>query len=191
MIFFALLILALSLCSVLTFVASYTEAHPFSQYDIVLGTDGFYYLATDFGDNSFLVPFHYHPDNVSDLFLDQQIAPSFIALARNTSVALSFSPTEKGGIIVAGVDLARILGNKDALFGLNVHSAFSEPFANSTVPVLTCIDANPEQWVVLFTSSNTTQGTISGNCVIIEYASAEEAIRLIDKLTYQLLGIPA
>jgi len=76
---------------------------------------------------------------------------------------------------------------------LNQFSVFSRfGFINATennFPVITCSKATQFVPVIYFKSGNFTQISLEGSCVIAEFASPNDAIRVKDRLLYGMLGI--
>ncbi len=103
-------------------------------------------------------------------------------------VIISIPKDSDAQIALAGIELAKITGNKYNIFNIPTSSATTEPFEG--YPTATCEDADNETVVIMFQESPVT-GVAAGNerCIVISYAEREEAVMASDLLAYNLLKI--
>jgi hypothetical protein len=96
-------------------------------------------------------------------------------------------------IVIAGVEIAKVTGQRYGLLNVDTHSAFIKQPKNTTAdtgtPVVTCSDANNKTMVIWITLSQKNIVYSYGNCVILEATSYRDMIRVADRLMYNLLGI--
>lgn len=131
--------------------------------------------------------FREDPRTIGEIHLDEDVTDKLLA---GNKIYLTYNPNENNvsKIVVAGIEVARILGN---VFGLNIIEAYTEDAnpINEDVPLRDCSDASNTTTVIQLEVSDKTEIISEGNCIILKGTTPDELIRSADKLGMNLIGI--
>lgn len=147
------------------------------------------------GSRPYDIKFYNHPRDVEDVPLEQGIASWILAPAtRPELLYLTFSPDAGSPPIVAGVELSRLTGSRYGLLNIDTRSALQRPVVGVAVehPVITCADAGNGTVVISFDERGDNiiyRDRDNADCIHLQYSSANESVRVADRLAYALLGI--
>ncbi|MFA5796853.1 MAG: hypothetical protein WC916_02315 [Candidatus Woesearchaeota archaeon] len=173
----------------------------YNGYTFSKGEDDKWYTQMTIRNNTYVIPFYYNPKEAEsvtveggDIFL---LVKNYYMTNRNGKVYITLDPNGNASeIIVAGVEVSRILGNVYNIYNFNASVAMSEPLRNRSLsldyPLITCKNQSAKTMVVLLQINSTaTQNRIYSekNCIILESTNATEAIRVADAFSYRLLSI--
>jgi len=137
------------------------------------------------------IPFYFHPRETEDIPVDSEATTPIYS--KPAEVYISVPPDAPSKIVVAGVEVARLLGTKYNLFNLNVHSALSSASDTKVdIPVYRCEDATPDRVIVQFVEGSknaVARWTENPNCIVLQYTDVDESVRVADRFGYMLLKI--
>ncbi len=146
------------------------------------------------------IPFYYNPveaENVSvasGLDIGRTIW-NFYLLQTPKQVFITLDPNTPGPqIVIAGVELSRLLGKQYNIYNFDTHVAITNQPFNQTLdyPLITCANASANTTVihlVINTSAPQDRITAQGNCYTLEATTVNESIRVADAFSYRLLHI--
>lgn len=149
--------------------------------------------------NGYLTPitFTSHPLDLEDIDYETNIT-SFVLTQPHASFTISMRDDVGSVPVIAGVNIARILGER--FYGFNVNSAlyFDDHMKNSTnttIPIVSCNDAtsiNP----IIFIDVNATKNSIkfsdeNSNCIVVSSVTStkENVLSMADLFVYKILEI--
>lgn len=131
--------------------------------------------------------FRADPRNMQFINMDPEVVDKILSGNR---IYLTYSPNEDNisKVVVAGIQIARLVGN---VFGLRLTEAYTEDSdpINEMVPLKDCSDASDTVTVIQLETADTTEIVSEGNCVIVRGKDANELINAADKVGMNLLGI--
>jgi len=171
------------------------DKNKYNGFDFVKDEEGYWYTIVQKGNQPYQIPFYYHPSELEDIPVDASIRDKFFSLRDNNgSIYITMDPDGNNNtIVIAGVEIAKVTGQRYGLLNVDTHSAFIKPPKNTTVdtgtPVVTCSDANNKIMVIWITLSQKNIVYSYGNCVILEATNYRDMIKVADRLMYNLLGI--
>ena len=166
----------------------------YNGFDFAEAQGGLWVTRIQVGSQPYDIPFYHHPRELEGIVVRDHDADDLLTRANRTvrQVYLSVDPDAGAKVAaIAGVEIARIAGSKYDLLNLPTTGALTRP-ANVTVeyPILTCEDATNETVVIQLAPDPTANAIVrNGNCVILFYRNADDAIRVADRYAYMLLGI--
>jgi hypothetical protein len=166
----------------------------YGNHSFVQGDDGNWYTQMTIRKTPYTLSFHYNPFEVENVTVDSLYTPEKIKTFRqfhpNSTIYITMDPTQSSRLVIASVEIAKILGKAYNIYNYDVHSAITEPSdANTEIPVITCANATGSTMVIWITVDNSNQISSSSNCIIIEATDANETIRVADALAFRLLNI--
>jgi hypothetical protein len=141
------------------------------------------------------IPFYYNPYEVDNISMHSEIIPAFKRFMNESPggrVYIAVDPDDSSKVIIAGVEFARLLGDKYNVFNFDVVSAFSRPpnaSLNLTRPVVSCRNANNHTMVIIMYIGNMTAIGYKNNCIVLEAANLNDTVKVADAFSYRLLGI--
>ena len=160
----------------------------YNDFNFQRGVDGFYYveLNTMFGDQ--IVPFYYHPNNLTNIDFNKTALDALRQIQLNdgnVKIAIDAEFKNDSHIIVAGVEISKITGR---VFGMPTTSAFTQPIGDVNKSY-TCEDANNSSFVILFNKSNEKNIQYTNFCTILNAPNGKDAIMLADLFVFSALGV--
>ncbi len=169
----------------------------FNHFEFVQSSDGLWNTEMQIGKNLYSIPFHYSPKEIDSVTINNPsaILNTFITLKKNDGlVYVTVDPNTQSSAVIAGVEVARVLGTAYNLYNLRVASAFSvaPSYVNETIekyPVITCANQNATTVVVTIETGPSNTVIKDKNCIRVIGTNYTEAIRTADALNYHLLGI--
>jgi hypothetical protein len=171
------------------------ENDKYNNFEFVKQSDNFWYTVVNKGNQPYSVPFYYHPRELEDIVVEDRIRAKFFETKENNGeIYITLDPDGTDNkIVVAGVEIARITGERFGLLNVPTHSAFIKTPSNikvdMQVPIKTCNDANNKTMIIWLTVSNKNLVSSDGNCIRVEAVSYNDTVRVADRLMYNLLGI--
>jgi hypothetical protein len=175
------------------FAAKEKQENTYNGFEFTQDGD-FWFTVVSKGDQPFSIPFYYHPKDLEDVVVEQGIRDKFFAMQGNGSIFIAVDP-EAGNnkVVIAGVEIAKITGDRYGLLNVPTKSAFLREPASATVntqtPILNCANATPNRLIVVLIESDKNLASSRGNCVILESRDYNESVRVADRTMYHLLGI--
>lgn len=155
-------------------------------------TDGFWYLEIMIKNQPYNIPFYYNPYDLLDIPAEPQTLQVISTFMKNNPkgrIYISVDPEDNSKIIVAGVEIVRLLGDRYNIFNFDVYSAISKPYNNTQYPIITCRNATSQQLVIMMNNVGFDSINNDGYCVMINFANANESVRVADAFSLRLLGI--
>lgn len=161
--------------------------------------DGFWTVNVEVNAVPYSILLYHHAREVDYIPLDQKAVDLINGIANqvqatgNGTLYLTMNPQAPAGIGIAGVELAKILGQKFDIYNIPITAAFSRPLANnSNIPVVTCEDAVDDVFVIYLRESEPALvGVPDGfdQCIVVQGSDANETIMAADRLIYGLFTI--
>jgi hypothetical protein len=184
----------------LVFVPKYLQESRFdddkyNNYQFVKDSEGYWQTYIEKQDQPYAILFHYHPSELEDVVVEAGLRAKFFLLRNNSgSVYIAIDPDSPDNtVVIAGVEIAKITGERYGLLGVPTFSAFIKQPTNVltdiVTPVVNCSKANDTTMVVRISLSNKNLVSSRGNCIILEAASYHDTVRVADRLAYHILGI--
>ena len=167
----------------------------YNHFDFVQREDGFWYTVVNKGNQPYSLPFYYHPREVEDVIVDAAIRDRFFRIRDlNGSIFITLDPdSEDNHIVIAGVEIAKITGERFGLLNVSTRSAFtkqpSSASADSPTPIVTCSQAGNRTMVVWIAVTGANVASSQGNCIKLEAKNYTDTVRVADSVMYHLLGI--
>ncbi|MBU0667232.1 MAG: hypothetical protein KKC26_07740 [Nanoarchaeota archaeon] len=131
------------------------------------------------------IPFHYHPKDLEDIVVEENIEDKIWAKPKQIFITMSPDVTPNEGI--AAVEIAKLTGNRYKLFNIPTKSALTKP--NNLTISITCMDAKEDVVVINFKKNKQNIVYSSGNCIHVEYVDSNESIRVASAFAYHILKI--
>lgn len=166
------------------------EENKFNGFDFAQAEGGLWVTRIEVGRQPYDIPFYYHPRDTVAITVD----PSATTPLRNAPkvVYISVDPDAGAVPVIAGVEISRITGSKYNLLNIETHGALSrQPDKQVNLPVVSCKDATDDLVVIQFVEGkqNVIARTENENCIVLQYTSVNESIRVADRFAYMILGI--
>jgi hypothetical protein len=171
------------------------ENNKYNNFEFVKTDDGYWMTVVQKGPQSYQIPFYYHPRDLEDIAVEQNLRAKFFAIKDNKGqIYITLDPDSSDNkIVIAGVEIARITGGKYDLLNVPTRSAFIKQPNNQTAdtgtPIVTCKDANNKNLVIWLTISKLNVISSEGYCIKLEAKTYEDLVRGADRLMYHLMGI--
>jgi len=168
------------------------ELNRYNGFDFAQAEGGLWVTEIQVGKQPYTVPFYHHPRDLEDVLFDRNALVPLQSAPRE--VFISLEPDAGSQVVIAGVEISRITGNKYNFYNLNTKGALTrlptdEPL---DLPVINCYNATPDRVVIQFVPAK--QNVIvrsekNPSCILLNYQNATESIRVADKFAYMLLKI--
>lgn len=144
-----------------------------------------WYVEVQMGPQPFTIPFYNHPRDLEDIVVEEDIEKKL--LTPRPSYLIIAVPSESSSMVaIAGVQISRITGNQ--VLGIPTSSAVNDN-DELGLPYVNCNDADEDTIVINFENSDKNIISSSGNCIRIEFTSANESVRVAEAFVYNLLTI--
>ncbi|MFH1072859.1 MAG: hypothetical protein V1743_05510 [Nanoarchaeota archaeon] len=151
------------------------------------------------------VPFYHHPRELVLIAVEPAIEEKLLNFSLNGSVFITLDPNLNTTIVKAGVQIARITGDRYGILNLHTSSAmtnlpkdFQIP-ANRTgnftgnitlpFPIITCADANESILVIWLNVGPDDRLFSEGNCIVVQGYNENEVLKVAELLDYKVLKI--
>jgi hypothetical protein len=175
------------------FAAKEKQENAYNGFDFT--HDGeFWFTVVSKGNQPFSIPFYYHPKDLEDIVVEEGVRDKFFAMQGNGSIFVAVDP-EAGNnkVVIAGVEVAKITGDRYGLLNVPTKSAFLRAPVSATVntqtPILNCANATSKRMIVAIIASDKNLVSSRNNCIVLESKNYNESIRVADRAMYHLLGI--
>ncbi|MFH1650386.1 MAG: hypothetical protein ABIA93_07620 [Candidatus Woesearchaeota archaeon] len=149
-------------------------------------TDGYWVTSVYVNNQPYTIPFHYNPAQV-DMIPMQQEAKTLIT-RRPKGVFITTNPEYPSNAVVGGVEIAKVLGERNGIFNIPTRAALTTGTGNQT-PVVTCNQATNETIVIEIRLGLDDKIFTEGNCIIVQGATGDDLVKSSDRFVYGLLGI--
>ncbi|RME53914.1 hypothetical protein D6783_00430 [Candidatus Woesearchaeota archaeon] len=138
----------------------------------------------------YAIQLYYHPSEVENISFDPA-AKALIVDKRPKRLFVALDPDAGSVPVIAGVEIAKITGTGNQILNIPTRSAFfgRPPAQNAEGLVVTCDTADENTTVVWIHVGEQTRVAASGDCILVEGATAQETVRAADRLVFALLGI--
>lgn len=156
--------------------------------------DNKWYSELTIKDKPFIIPFYYNPFQARDIPIDNNTIKTIALFLRDYKggrIYITVDPYESSGIVIAGVEIARLLGTKYDIFNFDVRSAtIYAPYDNYTgFPVITCANAKPNVIVIMLNVTGKNEILTKNNCIHLNAINVNESIRVADSFSFRILNI--
>lgn len=140
--------------------------------------------------------FYHHPQELLNISIDPTIATQIINVrSRPQRVYFTLPDSQDGStLVVAAVEMSKILGYQLDLFNIDVKSAMQGNPANNIqdVSVVDCVQATENATVISFHQGSfnvVVRDEENPYCIRFGYKTPRDAIKVADRLAYELLEI--
>ena len=137
------------------------------------------------------IPFYHHPKDTLTVLKDRTATEPVFKGPKE--IVISVDPDAGSRVVIAGVEIARLTGSKYNLYNIPTSSALSKSTGeNIDLPVVSCKDATEERTVIQFVQGKQNliiRSDNNPNCVLLQYTTPQESIRVADRYAYMLLKI--
>jgi hypothetical protein len=163
----------------------------YNNYTFLKFEDNKWYTNIMIRNYPYTIPFYYNPNELEGILIDNNAVSKVRDFRMNHSSAyIALDPNESSIQVIAGVEIARILGNKYNIFNFDLKTSFTkDPGIYSDYPIITCDNASNDVMVFLMLVGKENKVYSEDNCIIIESLNITETIRVADAFSYKLLGI--
>ncbi|MBN1275521.1 hypothetical protein JXA12_04495 [Candidatus Woesearchaeota archaeon] len=184
----------------LLFPGGEDDLSSYNNYDLAKREDGLWYVRIVVNDQPYQVAMHHHPIEV-ELIPAEQDAVDVIRVMANraakgydSEAIIAMDPEAPGALVIAGVEIARVVGEKFNIFNIPTSSAFTkQPTSGATAtPVLDCRDADEDTAVILIRVADDDRVAVPTNhptCVVVQATTANKTIQAADRFVYALFGV--
>ncbi len=112
------------------------------------------------------------------------------SIVKNSGIYMTFDPKMGQYAVLAGIEVGKIIGNKNDLFNVPVIPAVSSNINyTGAYPFITCANATNTIGVIEFRVGDQAEIKSEGNCVIITGTTETDLVRSSDRLIFSLMGI--
>lgn len=170
------------------------ENNKYNSFEFIKQEDNLWYTMLQRGAQPYWVPFYYHPRELEDIGVENNLRNKFFAIRDNNgSIFITLDPDSNNNtIVIAGVEIAKITG-PSGLLKVPTRSAFikapTNASAETATPIVTCNDANEKVMVIWLVLSNKNLVYSDGNCIVLQAKSYTDTVKVADRLVYHLLGV--
>jgi hypothetical protein len=138
--------------------------------------------------------FYNHPRDTENVSLEPGITNRFLGSTRPKLIYMTFDKDQESIIVIAGVEISRITGEKAGILNIDTRGALktAPPSNESATAVITCTDATPQIAVLSFDLGEQDaifEDSRNPDCIHVEFSSANESLRVADRFAYGLLRI--
>jgi len=171
------------------------DKNTYNNFQFIQGEDKFWYSMLQKGEQTYWVPFYYHPRDLENIPVETNLSAKFFDIKDNNgSIYITLDPDAGNNtIVIAGVEIARITGEKFDLLNVPTHSAFTKEPSSTVVetgiPVVTCDYASNKTMVIWLLVTDRNIVYSDGYCIAVQAKSYADIIKVADRLMYHLLGI--
>jgi hypothetical protein len=166
----------------------------YNSYVFRLLEDKAWYVDLAIKGKLYTIPFYYTPDKVEYVNVTNESVNAIALFSKYNpggKVYMAIDPNELSTIVIAGVEVARILGENYDMYNFKVESAFFKlPYENYTGhPVVNCDNATQNTMVIMFAVGEKDRVRAIGNCILLESESLNNSIKVADAFSYKILRI--
>lgn len=148
----------------------------------------FWRTEVQIGNQPYSIEFRHHPRDVDNISLDPEAIG--LLLSKPDVVIITLDPEADNRLVIAGVEISKLTGTRNAILNISTRSALTRPPAEDAEAfVVTCDQASENVSVIWLREGERTRVAQERNCILIEGASPTDVIRAADRLAYGLLGI--
>lgn len=136
----------------------------------------------------YVMTFYNHPADVEDIHVSPEALRSIIAMqnVQNHTVYIAVPDGAPGEIGIAGVSLARVLGQRYGIMNLNVRGA---PYGSGAGEV-SCASAGPRTMIISIEQQDVDAVLLrSPGCIVISATNASRTISAAEAYAYHVLGV--
>ena len=142
-------------------------------------------------DQTYRVPFYYHPTEVEDIVLESGLTtPFFYAETQPEVIHITLAPDEDARVAIAATQISSLTGDKYDLLNIETHGALHSQLPDAAFPVITCADADNDTAVFFFQQWEENliiKDEQHPGCIRFLYTDPEASIRVADRFAYGLL----
>lgn len=193
------IVVVIGIATYFIFFGAKTSNNPnivnYNNYIFQKSADNQWYTQMQIRNTPYNIGFHYNPFEVQNVTYDSTYIAynikTFQSRHPDGNVYITVDPDASSKLVVAGVEIAKILGKAYNIYNFNVSSSITrapQGFAG-TYPIITCSNATGDTMVVWMVVNKENRISMSNNCVIVESISDNESSRVADALAFRLLDI--
>ncbi len=140
--------------------------------------------------NQYTIPLRNGPKDLEKIDVQKDINNLIL---NKEYVYITMSPEYTGKSVIAGIEIAKVLGTASySVFKISTEGALTFPANNTNVtgtPIINCKDANKELGVILLNLGKENKIYSNKECVILEAKDEDSLIKVADRFVYNLLGV--
>jgi len=160
-----------------------TENYSYNGFEFVK-RGNFWVIEIQKGAQPYHIELYYHPSELEDLVVEKNIE-DIILDNHPSKVYITLNPRLSSTAVIAGTEIAKILGERNHIFNIPTSGALTEPSNNQ--PVITCENATGQTSVIWIKTGPNNIIYSEDECIIIQGSDSNETIRLADRFVYGLL----
>ncbi|MBD3209291.1 hypothetical protein GF367_02645 [Candidatus Woesearchaeota archaeon] len=172
----------------------------YNNYEFIQNDDGSWYVRVMVNERPYAVVVHHHPVAVDTIPVHPQAVRVIYNLSNkafageDVHLSIAMDPEGSGALAVAGVEVAKVTGEKFDIFRIPTSAAFTRSTSKTggQVPVVRCDAATPEHGVIwVKTGEKSFVSTLAENpyCVVLQGSSANETVKVADRFVYALFNV--
>ncbi len=169
----------------------------YNNFVFTQGPDGLWYVDLEINGVLYNIVFHYHPSDLENISVDPRVVSLINSLSnyvKNTSegsLYISLDPEADASLAMAGVEVAKILGEKYNIYNIPTSAVYSRPFNDSLgTPVINCANRPPKSVVLEIRTGDSNSVFLEDTyCIVVEGVDGNSTIKSADRLDYALLKI--
>ena len=169
----------------------------YNNYVFTKQADSTWLLQLSIKNVPYDIPFYYNPTQINNVTIDDNAISEFVHYERSNPggiIYMSFDPDQNSKIVIAGVEIARILGQRYNIFNFDVRSSFYRDSNISNVsatgrPIVDCSNATNTTMIVMMIVDNENRVSAANNCIVIKSVDVNSSIMVADALSFKILTI--
>ncbi|MBN1646038.1 hypothetical protein JW868_03295 [Candidatus Woesearchaeota archaeon] len=192
----AVIILVFAIFMVQLYVKDNREdPNTYNGFYFVKGENGLWQTTIQVGNEIRVVPFYYHPREVQDIVVQENVEELILKLDSNNLLYISIDPDLPSTYVQAAVQIARLTGERFQILNIPTRSAFTKlpsdipEGQNFTAPIITCENATDNITVLMMVQEPLNTITYDGTCIVLAAPTGEEAVRVADRMGFEILKI--
>lgn len=169
----------------------------YDNYVFTKGADNAWYVQLAIKGSPYNIPFYYNPTQIANVTIDDNVLSEFTHYQRSNpggDMYISIDPDSNSRVVIAGVEVARILGNRYNIFNFNVMSAFYKQSATGNVSatgksIIDCSNATNQTMVMMVVVDDENRVSAYNNCIVMKSKNLNDSIMVADALAFKMLTI--
>lgn len=160
--------------------------------------DGYWTVHVAINDVPYSILFHYHPSELEGIPVQEGATVPVENMAKLSAqglpaeIYLSMDPKGEGAFVMAGVEIAKVTGEKFGMYNIPTKAAYSKNIDGNVdnVPVITCNDADEDTVVIWIKEKGDNLIALpQANCIVLQGTTPDDTIKVADRFIYELFGI--
>jgi len=175
-------------------VACATDSY--NHFDFDANQDGGWFVHLTVNSKPYRVLMHHHPCELENISVQENAISTVMSFINNyhggraSQAYITVHPEAPGALVIAGVEIAKIIGEKQEIYGLPTSSALTKNSSLPNTPTITCDDADLDTLVLWIKEEGDNIIIMpKRNCIVLQASTANETIMVADRFVYELFGV--